>query len=78
MNVLPESSVLNIFHYNLLDKHAVGAVGVEDAVQVVGLVLEDNGGEAPDSIGYRPESQCVRICDDYLRIPLYHSVISRN
>ena len=62
----------------LLDKHAVGAVGVEDAVQVVGFVLEDNGGEAPDSICHRHERRRVAICNDYLRIPLYHSVISRD
>lgn len=54
---------------------ATHPVGEKDAVEVVGFVLEDDGGEAADGISDRFESIDVNITDDHslrtLHIPVY-------
>ena len=59
-NLNPQGVAL-IFFENL-----DGAVGVEDAVQVVALVLEDDGGEAGDAFGDGVNGAGAYVCEDNL------------
>ena len=52
-------------------------VGEKDAVKVVGLVLEDDGGEAADGVSHGLQSTDIHITDDYCLRTFHFAVYFR-